>query len=143
MGKHMETSNCADRLPFYEVQHHPVDDRFGRIKVGIEQIGQIGFLDYFYGFSEGVMEKAREQAMGVKDAKPGFYVMQLSVSKDVLSDTLERGLFYIAACIADNAGEEVLYCRPQETTGANTLNMWEILGVRSLLENYDSLVQQV
>ena len=131
----METRNCTDRLPFFEVFHHPVDDRFGRIKVCNEQLGAIGFLDYFHGFSDEMLEKTYD--------KQAFIVTKLSLSKGVMSDTLERGLLYIAACIADNAGEEVMYCRPQETAPEEASDLWEILGVRKLLDNYDSLVQQV
>ncbi len=129
----MKTRNNSERLPFFEVQQHPVDDRFGRIQVCSDQMGPMGFLDFFHGFSEEMLERAQ--------TKQAFVVTRLSLSKDVVSDTLERGLVYIAACIADSAGEEVMYCRPPQN--AKNKNLWETLGVRKLLENYDSLVQQV
>ena len=123
-----------DRLPFFEVEEDPIDNRFGRIRVCHDEIGPMGVLDYFHGISSEIGD-------AFKDTQ-GFFVTRLSLSKEHVSNSLEKGLLYIAACIAEDAGEDVLYRRPGSAAPQKgESRFWEILGVRNLLGQYDSLVQ--
>ena len=128
----------TDRLPFFEVEQHPVDERFGSIKAHNEVLGHVGQLDYFHGHSADIFAQVEEQT--------AFYVTSLAIKKGDIRQNLENGLLYLAACIADDAGEDVIYCRPSYASDSpvhRSHDLWEIIGVRKLLENYPALSQAV
>ena len=133
----MKNIDLSNRLPFFEVEDNREDSRFGSIKAWHEKLGSMGVLDFFHGHSSDVQN--------VKEGRPAMFVTQLSLSKDVVSSSLERALLYIAACIADDAGEEVIFRRPPYAKPASEQGdkLWEILGVKKLLENYDAMVQHI
>lgn len=128
----------TDRLPFFEVEQHPVDERFGSIKAHSEMLGPVGQLDYFHGHSSDIFAHVEKQT--------AFYVTSLAIKKGDIRQGLEKGLLYLAACIADSVGEEVIYCRPSYAAATPTHrshDLWEIIGVRRLLDNYKALSQAV
>ncbi|MFK7847864.1 MAG: hypothetical protein AB8G77_21425 [Rhodothermales bacterium] len=131
----MEAPNKADRLPFFEVEHNHTDDRYGRIRAGNDAFGHMGELDYFHGISDDIRVKTH--------SSQAFVVTRMTLTRDMMSNSLEKALLYIAACIADDAGEEVIYCKPDHKAQNSTCDLWEILGVRNLLDNYDAVVQTV
>ncbi len=132
----MSQTDKSNRLPFFEVEASTNDQRYGRIKASHDQLGSMGVLDYFHGFSDDTSE--------VSGGQPAFFVTGLSCSKGIVSSSLERALLYIAACIADDAGEEIIFRKPPYAVAGSTRGdkLWEILGVHKLLDNYDALVQQ-
>lgn len=145
----MSTANLSSQLPFFEVDCNLDDNRYGSIKASHRQRGPLGVLDYFHETSGSA-----ESMQAGKRLKSAFFVTRLAFIDKKASPGLERALLYIAACIADERGEQVLYCRQgrfeseeqkpcsAEANGSpNTL--WEVRGVRDLLDNYDALVQAV
>ena len=126
-----------ERLPFFSFEPHPFDDRFGKIRASSEKLEVMGELDYFHGNEEDISEKS-----GSKEA---FFVTNLSLSKDIRSGKLDCALLYIAACLADEAGEEVMYCRPvnDNTSDIRSSDLWEIVGVRKLLDQYATVIESV
>ncbi len=131
----MEVLDRANRLPFFEVEHNFKDDRFGRISVGNDVFGHMGELDYFHGICDDIRAKI--------SCNQAFVVTRLSLTKDIMSNSLEKALLYIAACIADDAGEDVIYCKTDQKATNVSSDFWQILGVRTLLDNYDAVVQTV
>lgn len=131
----MEALSKVDKLPFFEVEHNHKDDRYGRIRAGNDVFGHMGELDYFHGFSDDIRSRT--------SSNQAFVVTRLTLAKDKVSGNLEKALLYIAACIADKAGEDVIYCKPKMEATEMASDLWEILGVRNLLENYDAVVQAV
>lgn len=144
---HVNIAAQTRQLPFFEVDQNPVDQRYGSIKVYHNQKGQLGVLDYFYGSSQ--------DAPADHDGRSAFYVTRLAFFGSLDSEqsenprdlnvwqTLERALLYIAACMADDRGENVIYCRPGTLHGQNAKGLWKIRGIRDLLDNYGALVQAI
>ncbi|MEM8488525.1 MAG: hypothetical protein AAF564_23460 [Bacteroidota bacterium] len=128
----------TDRLPFFEVEPHPADERFGSIKAHSDTLGPVGQLDYFHGNSSDIYSQVEQPK--------AFYITSLAIKKGDIRQSLEKGLLYLAACIADSVGEEVIYCRPSYaavTPMHRNHDLWEIIGVRKLLDNYKALSQAV
>ncbi len=143
----VDTATLTQSLPFFEVDCDPVDQRYGSIKVYHDQKGPLGVLNYFYGSLHDVPDD--------HDRREAFYVTRFSIYPTLTkaasgitshlsaTRTLEKALLYIAACIADDQGEEVIYCRPGRAADQNALCLWEMLDIRELLGNFSSLVQAI
>ena len=127
----------AARLPFFSFEQNPYDSRFGKIVASSDQMELLGELAYFHGKAGELSEKSGE--------KEAFFITGLSFSKDIRTRKLERALMYIAACMADDAGEDVIYCKPAKEKWLRSYasDLWEIVGVQKLLEQYDSVVEAV
>ena len=116
-------------LPFFEIDCYPGEAHAGRIRACADGAESMEALDFYCCSSEGLQV--------LSDIRQGDSVQGHSV---------ERALQYIAACIADDLGKDMLYCRhvSQSPVYADIRDgeqghQWQAMAVRPLLEYYEAV----